>query len=426
MSVFDICERTLGLVKGRTLEDLTAAQRSMLEALNYEGLQGSNAQEEAVTCVRHFAVVRDRLLSAWPWTFTRARVSNMVTSTAVIGGWRYNYSIPDDCLRVLACTRQGNIMPVIADKWEILNNRLVSHYPITEMFYTARPTSDRAWVPIFTDAFCYALAAQIAGAVTGSFDAAEMFEQGCRLRVEEAYRQGHIRLPLVVPPEAYNDIVSRTVSLVRGKRQSLMEQAATSQQGVGNAMDLDGVLNAASMHDETVECDRHLPRIRDGLLQQYPWVFARKSVALPLTGERLPGWRYTYQVPSDCLRPLQVVCNNIELTKSKYEIIGNRLGVNEHYAVLRYTSKQDDPNKWDATFTNCVIFALAGDVAIAVTGAGGAAEEFAQSLKSSIAEAYRVGTIDEVPGMNLDCEWGWRTYTYNKFFPNYIDGGIWL
>lgn len=58
------------------------------------------------------------------------------------------------------------------------------------------------------------------------------------------------------------------------------------------------------------------PKCRDQLLQSAPWNFADTVVALaqepipdssgPLLGNAAPGWRYSYQYPTDCLQPLMV------------------------------------------------------------------------------------------------------------------------
>ena len=74
MSVFMLCERAVGLIKGKRLI-LGSGERSMLDALNYEGLTGANAQQEAVACARHFASVRDGLFGTYPWIFARRSVA---------------------------------------------------------------------------------------------------------------------------------------------------------------------------------------------------------------------------------------------------------------------------------------------------------------------------------------------------------------
>ena len=87
MPVFMICERALGLIRGKRLE-LTGAEKNRLEALDYEGLLGASVQEEAVSCVRHFAGVRDRLLSLYPWVFARKTAAPAQLAGTPPPGWQ--------------------------------------------------------------------------------------------------------------------------------------------------------------------------------------------------------------------------------------------------------------------------------------------------------------------------------------------------
>src|SRR5690606_15550414 len=50
---------------------------------------------------------------------------------------------------------------------------------------------------------------------------------------------------------------------------------------------------------------RNFAPVRDAILRRNPWNFAIKRVVLPaLVTPPAFGWKYRYQLPSDCLRPL--------------------------------------------------------------------------------------------------------------------------
>lgn len=49
------------------------------------------------------------------------------------------------------------------------------------------------------------------------------------------------------------------------------------------------------------------PTARDLTLRDFPWACARKSAALSLQSQTVPGWQYTYNYPNDCLFALAVM-----------------------------------------------------------------------------------------------------------------------
>lgn len=54
-------------------------------------------------------------------------------------------------------------------------------------------------------------------------------------------------------------------------------------------------------------CLQHYDDCRIEMLQDFPWGFAQKVVQLAkVAGVTVPGWRYAYRYPTDCLRAQQV------------------------------------------------------------------------------------------------------------------------
>ena len=186
MSVFMICERIVSFIAGNRLE-LSGSHRAMLEALDYEGLTADFAQSEAVTVARHFAFVRDGLLSAYPWVFARksAALPELVSCQM---GWRFAYAAPADCLRILELLSMGKSIPT----YEIIGNAVTCDYSDVTARYTARVDDVNLWPPMFVDAFCFRMAREICGVVSGSAGAAQMFGQNEETTIQEAYRLGII------------------------------------------------------------------------------------------------------------------------------------------------------------------------------------------------------------------------------------------
>ena len=203
MSVFMICERALGLLRGKRLI-LSAQEQSLLETLNYVGLTACNAQEEAITCARHFAFVRDRLLQLHPWVFARKTVA-LATYTTPVSGWGYAYSLPTDCLTVLGLIETHGTLT----HWEQMGRIVLCNHPKIQVRYTARIEDTTLWTPSFTSAFCASLASEMGAAITGETENAIALqqqaqlllslEQRSQLALDEAHRNGDIRMAGELP-----------------------------------------------------------------------------------------------------------------------------------------------------------------------------------------------------------------------------------
>jgi hypothetical protein len=200
MSVFMLCERALGLIRGKRLE-LTAANKSRLEALDYEGLIGAGAQEEAVSCTRHFAGARDRLLS-YPWVFARKSAAPAQLAGTPPPGWKAHYSLPADCLKVLAITTDGGRRSLFRN-YEVVGRVLSTNAAPIYLTYTARIDNTALWDAMFADAFCSLLAGEMGAEVLGEPQLISMMEQRAAASVQAARAAGLIeeakQLPFEMP-----------------------------------------------------------------------------------------------------------------------------------------------------------------------------------------------------------------------------------
>jgi hypothetical protein len=191
LSVFMLCERALGLVDGTALNELDAAQRALLEELNYEGLQNKHAQKEALACVRHFAGIRDGLLETYPWVFAR-KTAELAELAEPIKGWRFSYALPADCVRLLQLIWRRRTIAL----WEETGGSISSvkavgceYRPVTAR-YTAKIIDTERWPALFAEALCLKLAASIAVAVNKDFGGISMLLQQHAGVIAEAYRVG--------------------------------------------------------------------------------------------------------------------------------------------------------------------------------------------------------------------------------------------
>ncbi|GHV34469.1 hypothetical protein FACS1894187_05080 [Synergistales bacterium] len=183
MSVFLLCERALSLIRAKRLDPALTA---MVEALNYQGLINANAQEEAVTCVRHFAPVRDSLFALYPWVF--ARRSAALSAGGAVAGWRYAYALPNDCVKVHTVIQGRGTAP----EYERLGSTIATDASGVTVRYTAVITDANAWAAEFRDCFAARLAHEIAFAAIGQVEAASGALQLFQFLLSEAYRTGAI------------------------------------------------------------------------------------------------------------------------------------------------------------------------------------------------------------------------------------------
>jgi hypothetical protein len=187
MSVFMLCERALALIRGKRL-DLADADKSRLEALDYEGLIGAGAQEEAVSCARHFEGARDRLLSSHPWVFARKTAAPAQLSSPLPLGWRFSFSLPSDCLKTLAVVARGR--RTLFRRYEVIGRTLLANAAPIHVLYTARIADTSLWDGLFADAFCSLLAGEMGAAVMGEPQLVSMMEQRAAGIVQSARAAG--------------------------------------------------------------------------------------------------------------------------------------------------------------------------------------------------------------------------------------------
>lgn len=77
-------------------------------------------------------------------------------------------------------------------------------------------------------------------------------------------------------------------------------------------------------------------------------------------------WTYQFQLPTDplCLRPLEVP----NYKKYDYEIVSGYLLTNLSTVLLKYLRKLTDPTKYDPLLVKAIVYKLAADMAVKITG----------------------------------------------------------
>lgn len=118
-------------------------------------------------CKRNFTTTRDATLSMANWNFAMKRASIPAESDAPAFGWDYAYTVPVDCLRVVALTvggqSEGSPISHAVEAGAILTN---ASGPL-KMRYVARVENYDAFHALFIEALAARLAFKMAHWLTG-------------------------------------------------------------------------------------------------------------------------------------------------------------------------------------------------------------------------------------------------------------------
>jgi len=155
---------------------------------------------------------------------------------------------------------------------------------------------------------------------------------------------------------------------------------------------------------------------RDYLLRTHNWSFAMTRASLPALDET-PAWGYTtlYQLPTDCLRVVQVndtwvVPGLADYTSGPdsepYKITGRRIETDIGAPLkLRYIKRVTDPAQFDAAFVEVFASDLADQVCEALTQSNTKREATRAVLRQSLLEAVRSNAIELPPEAIPDDSW---------------------
>jgi len=124
------------------------------------------------------------------------------------------------------------------------------------------------------------------------------------------------------------------------------------------------------------------PFIRDMLLYSYPFKFSMDRAIL--TVDPIPpvfGFAYRYELPADCLRPLDIGCNT-----TKWEVEGGYILTDRNSNMnLRYIKRVTDTSKFDSMFSEVLALYLAFDISFQLTQSS----TFQEKLDARVNEMLR-------------------------------------
>lgn len=133
----------------------------------------------------------------------------------------------------------------------------------------------------------------------------------------------------------------------------------------------------------------------DSVLRAHPWNFAITRAELaPTSDEPAFEWDYEYDLPSDCLRVLDLMDGNDE--DIEFVIEDQKILTNESTIYARYIYRNDDPSSWDACFAEALAWRLAKEVVMSLSGNAALVEVCDKAYMKQLAEAR---TMDGAEGI---------------------------
>lgn len=141
--------------------------------------------------------------------------------------------------------------------------------------------------------------------------------------------------------------------------------------------------------------------VRDEVTRAAMWNCAKdRQILASLATTPAFGWSFYHQLPSDCLRVVDVLSGDIRV---EHELEGRKLMTDESTVNLIFLKKITDPNDMDSLFIGAYTAKLAAELAEPVTGSRSLAEQMWQLYERKVREAR---TIDSQEGTvsNLDIQ----------------------
>lgn len=162
-----------------------------------------------------------------------------------------------------------------------------------------------------------------------------------------------------------------------------------------------GVRAAVSSPDtnsrEAEICRTWYDLVRDHILRAAPWPGTRGYARLALLAERdfsqqwqatdpEPIYRYAYSVPSDMLAP-RYLTDYASFVLGLYNNTTQAVMCNSVDAILVYTLRQDDPNKWDTSLQMAIALGLGSFICQPLTGKSSRAAAMQKEADALILQA---------------------------------------
>jgi len=117
--------------------------------------------KNARLCNSRFTQVRDALFRTHPWNCLQKRIQIAADSTAPAWGFKFAYTLPADCLRLLKILDYDS-------NYKVEGRKVLSNTETMKILYVARITDPNEYDELLRETLSASLAADIAFAVTSN------------------------------------------------------------------------------------------------------------------------------------------------------------------------------------------------------------------------------------------------------------------
>ena len=181
----------------------TEIYNAVLDRLSEESVLSTDDEKAVARWLnRNYPLQRDALLQRHTWNFAMKRRQLAADTVTPDFEWNYQYTIPEDCIRVLPVTTDGkrNSPPIgyVVEGNKILTNK---GGPLN-VRYIFRQTDTSMFTPVFVDLLVQILAANFAYWITGKASFAKQLSDFSTGAFLEAARIDSLE---GLPEEPYDD-----------------------------------------------------------------------------------------------------------------------------------------------------------------------------------------------------------------------------
>jgi len=155
------------------------------------------------------------------------------------------------------------------------------------------------------------------------------------------------------------------------------------------------IISLTAATENARRCNMLYEPTRDALLRKHRWRFAiNRATLAALADGPAYGYDHAFQLPTDpyCLRVLEMY--EERENGEDWQIEGRTLVTNSDTARIKYIQRVTDPNQFDESFREALVYELASKLAIPITNSRSLAEAMRLQAELKIAEAIEMNAIE--------------------------------
>lgn len=125
------------------------------------------------------------------------------------------------------------------------------------------------------------------------------------------------------------------------------------------------------------QCNLHYEHLREMLLREYTWGFAKRIIQMAELDKKIPGWKHCYAYPEKCICIRFVFdeqnANGKDFERAEYDVIlvsdnVKAVACNIEQAYAEYTYDATDVEMFSPEFVEALSRHLASSIAMTLTG----------------------------------------------------------